>query len=42
MLEMLSTKKSLDEAIQEGILRMVRAADRYDPSHGLWFSMYCT
>jgi hypothetical protein len=33
---------SLDEAIQEGILGLVRAADRYDPSRGLRFSTYCT
>jgi RNA polymerase sigma factor (sigma-70 family) len=33
---------SLDEAIQEGIVGLVRAADRYDPSRGLRFSTYCT
>ena len=33
---------SLDEAIQEDILGLVRAADRYDPSRGLRFSTYCT
>jgi DNA-directed RNA polymerase sigma subunit (sigma70/sigma32) len=33
---------SLDEAIQEGIVGLVRAADRYDPSRGLRFSTHCT
>ena len=33
---------SLDEAIQEGILGLIRAADKYDPSRGLRFSTYCT
>lgn len=35
-------RPSLDEAIQEGILGLARAADRYDPSRGLRFSTYST
>lgn len=35
-------RPSLDEAIQEGILGLARAADRYDPSRGLRFSTYAT
>jgi DNA-directed RNA polymerase sigma subunit (sigma70/sigma32) len=37
-----TSRPSLDEAIQEGILGLARAADRYDPSRGLRFSTYCT
>lgn len=35
-------RPSLDEAIQEGIIGLARAADRYDPSRGLRFSTYST
>ena len=35
-------RPSLDEAIQEGILGLARAADRYDPSRGFRFSTYAT
>jgi len=35
-------RPSLDEAIQEGILGLARAADGYDPSRGLRFSTYST
>jgi hypothetical protein len=37
-----SSRPSLDEAVQEGILGLARAADRYDPSRGLRFSTYAT
>lgn len=37
-----SSRPSLDEAIQEGILGLARAADRYDPSRGLRFATYST
>ena len=37
-----SSRPSLDDAIQEGILGLARAADRYDPSRGLRFSTYST
>jgi hypothetical protein len=37
-----ASRPSLDEAIQEGILGLARAADLYDPSRGLRFSTYST
>jgi hypothetical protein len=37
-----SSRPSLDEAIQEGILGLARVADRYDPSRGLRFATYST
>ena len=35
-------RPSLDEVIQEGVLGLARAADKYDPSRGLRFSTYST
>ena len=35
-------KPSLDEAVQEGILGLARAVDKYDPERGLRFSTYAT
>lgn len=35
-------RPSLDEAIQEGILGLTTAADRFDPDRGLRFSTYAT
>jgi RNA polymerase sigma factor (sigma-70 family) len=35
-------RPSLDEAIQEGILGLTTAADRFDPERGLRFSTYAT
>jgi RNA polymerase sigma factor (sigma-70 family) len=35
-------RPSLDEAIQEGILGLTTAADRFDPGRGLRFSTYAT
>jgi hypothetical protein len=37
-----ASRPSLDEAIQEGILGLARAADKYDPRRGLRFSTYST
>jgi RNA polymerase primary sigma factor len=36
------TRPSLDEAIQEGILGLARAASRFEPERGLKFSTYAT
>jgi RNA polymerase sigma factor (sigma-70 family) len=33
---------SLDEVIQEGVLGLARAVDKFDPSRGLRFSTYST
>jgi len=35
-------RPSLDEAIQEGVLGLARAVDKYDPKRGLKFSTYST
>jgi len=35
-------RPSLDEAIQEGILGLMQAADRFDPERGFRFSTYAT
>jgi hypothetical protein len=35
-------RPSLDEAVQEGVLGLARAVDRYDPERGLRFSTYAT
>ncbi len=35
-------RPSLDEAVQEGILGLARAVDKYDPERGLRFSTYAT
>ena len=35
-------RPSLDEVIQEGVLGLARAVDKYDPSRGLRFSTYST
>jgi RNA polymerase sigma factor (sigma-70 family) len=35
-------RPSLDEAVQEGILGLAKAADRYDPERGLRFATYAT
>jgi len=35
-------RPSLDEVIQEGVLGLSRAVDKYDPERGLRFSTYCT
>eukprot|EP00565_Helicotheca_tamesis_P003878 CAMPEP_0185726708 /NCGR_PEP_ID=MMETSP1171-20130828/2594_1 /TAXON_ID=374046 /ORGANISM="Helicotheca tamensis, Strain CCMP826" /LENGTH=481 /DNA_ID=CAMNT_0028395103 /DNA_START=1064 /DNA_END=2509 /DNA_ORIENTATION=- len=35
-------RPSLDELIQEGMLGLARAADKYDPNRGLRFSTYST
>jgi len=36
------SRPSLDEAIQEGIVGLARAADRFEPDRGLKFSTYAT
>ncbi|KAL7466375.1 hypothetical protein ACHAXS_006674 [Conticribra weissflogii] len=35
-------RPSLDEAVQEGMLGLARAVDKYDPERGLRFSTYAT
>lgn len=35
-------KPSLDEAVQEGMLGLARAVDKFDPERGLRFSTYAT
>lgn len=35
-------RPSLDEAVQEGVLGLARAVDKYDPERGLRFSTYAT
>lgn len=35
-------RPSLDEAVQEGVLGLARAVDRYDPERGLRFGTYAT
>ena len=35
-------KPSLDEVIQEGVLGLARAVDKFDPDRGLRFSTYST
>lgn len=35
-------RPSLDEVIQEGVLGLARAVDKFDPSRGLRFSTYST
>jgi RNA polymerase sigma factor (sigma-70 family) len=37
-----SSRPSLDEAIQEGILGLAKAADRFDPERGFKFGTYAT
>jgi RNA polymerase sigma factor (sigma-70 family) len=35
-------RPSLDEVVQEGVLGLARAVDKFDPSRGLRFSTYST